>query len=256
MVRENHLSRLALAVLIFAAVGVVAQGEGHDSGVPTATHPKLDCSRCHQVVASIGSMQPAPSPINQCRTCHTSSSLVTADLGQAFHADNSRACSDCHSFHKTSRISASGSEFNLSPASGKALCSGCHSATGDLAQLSPGHRMAAKIFHSNADELRGLNASQACMICHSENRKVQIDGNSSIEAPRFSERHTHPLGEISSEKTGEQGTRIREQIDSRLHLFNNRIECQTCHSLGSTSRYRLVAFDTPSELCAGCHLID
>ena len=255
MVRENRISRFALAILIFAAVGVVAKGEGHDSGT-TAMHRKLDCSHCHQVIASIGSMQPAPSPINQCRTCHTASSLVTSDLGRTFHSDNARSCAECHSFHETSRISAAGKEFNLSPASGKGLCSGCHAATGTLTNLSPGHLLAAKIFHSNAEEIRGLSASQACMICHSENRSVQIDGNSSIEAPRFSERHTHPVGEISHTYVGSQGTRLRSPIDSRLHVFGNRIECATCHNLASTTRHRLAGFENPQDLCAGCHVVD
>jgi predicted CXXCH cytochrome family protein len=141
-------------------------------------------------------------------------------------------------------------------ATGKALCSGCHTVASRLANLSPGHQMAAKIFHSNSDELRGLDASQACMICHSENRNVQIDGNASISAPRFSERHTHPLGEIAYDYVGRQGTRIRQKIDARLQIFNNRIECQTCHNLGSTTRYRLAGFETPQELCAGCHIVD
>ncbi len=144
----------------------------------------------------------------------------------------------------------------MSPSTGKALCVGCHNPSGALSNLSPGHVLAAKIFHSNADELKGLNASQACMICHSENRSVQIDGNTSVAAPQFNERHTHPLGEISYDYVGSQGTRIRPKIDSRLQIINNRIDCETCHSLGSTTKYRLAGFENTQDLCAGCHLVD
>lgn len=256
MVWKNALSIVFFAAVVLAGVGVIAQSEDHDITKSTSAHKALNCSQCHQVVASIGSTFPGPSPIKQCRTCHSTSSLVQSDLGRIFHSSPERACSDCHSFHHTSAINAAGREFRFSTSSGRALCTACHTGRGDLANLSPGHELAAKLFHSNSEQLTRLTASQACMTCHSENRTVQLDGVSLLSTPQFSDRHTHPLGEVSFSKVGSQGTTIRKNIDPRLHLFGNRIECQTCHDLTSQSKYLLAGFDSPTALCNGCHLTD
>jgi hypothetical protein len=236
------------------SVGVFAESSDHELPKNTSAHGRAECSTCHQVVASIGSTQPILTSVQQCRTCHDPARLTTNKfLAESFHQDPSRPCRDCHSFHESSTISATGTEFRFSQSTGMALCVSCHSGNGSLSSLSEGHLIAAKLYHSNADVLSGLTASEACLVCHSENRTVQIDGLVVSAIPQFSERHMHPLGEIKSTGLMRNGTMIRPTIDARLHLFNNRIECQTCHQLTANTRYCLASFESREELCKGCH---
>jgi len=219
-------------------------------------HTTLECNRCHQVVASIDSEPASSSPLQKCQTCHQRTSLISGLLGETFHANSSRPCSDCHSFHQPSTISVAGAEFRFSETTGLALCASCHSPGARLAMLSPGHLTAARLFHSNVDALSGLDASQACLLCHSEDRVLQVDGMELSTMPQFSERHTHPLGEFRSAYTGSTGSTLRQKIDPRLRLYNNRMECQTCHELTAQTRHLLVSFESPQALCNGCHVIN
>lgn len=256
MNRLRYMFRAAFALLVLAGVGVFAKGEGHDNSKTAAMHKTLDCARCHQVVASLTGVQPGPQPMQQCQSCHPPASLANGPLGQSFHASSTRACSDCHSFHETSRITAAGREFQLSKSSGSALCAACHTPGSSVAGLSPGHIAAARLYHSNNEALSGLSASQACLVCHSENRMVQIDGIELSAVPRFSEQHTHPVGEVRNSNIRSGGSTIRQKFDQRLRLYNGRMECQTCHQLTAQTRHRLVPFETPQALCNGCHDLD
>ena len=248
------ISRVLVAVAVFVGVGVVAQ-TGHDDSSPSsnAAHRAIECSRCHQAVAEIGMSGPTKSPVQLCRSCHNSKMTSNELAAQSFHRDQARPCNDCHSFHETSTISAAGRDFKFSRSSGLGLCVACHSGSGNMRALSEGHRLAANVYHSNNTLLTGLTASQACLVCHSENRTVQIDGLDLTAIPQFSERHMHPLGEVTSTGVMREGTMIRKVIDPRLRLFNNRIECQTCHNLTALTKFRLVEFESQQELCKGCH---
>lgn len=246
--------RYVVGAVVFVGVGVVARPE-HDLERPqsNAAHAGMECSQCHQAVADIGSNLPATNPVLGCRSCHDLAVNRDNRVAHEFHKDQSRQCNECHSFHETSVITAGGADFTFSKAMGTGLCAACHNEAGSLGALSEGHQVAAKIFHSNSDLLKGADASTACLICHSENRTVQIDGMPAGSVPQFSERHMHPLGEIRVDGVIRNGTRVRASRDPRLRLFNNRIECTTCHQLTAITKYRLVEFESQQQLCAGCH---
>ena len=246
--------RFVIAVTVFIGVGVVARPEQNQNPRRgNSTHAGMDCARCHQVVADIGNNLPSRNPAGACRSCHDLATGQANIVAESFHKDRSRQCNECHSFHETSVITAAGTDFTLSPKTGPGLCAACHNGAGSLGALSEGHLTAARIFHSNSGLLEDVDASTACMICHSENRTIQIDGLSVGSIPQFSERHTHPLGEIRSSGVMKNGTRVRADRDPRLHLFNNRIECTTCHQLTAMTKYRLVEFESQPQLCGGCH---
>ena len=256
MFSPRVLARYVVATFLAMTVAGFASG-GEEAGKKSpAAHRTLDCSCCHQVVASLGKIEPGPSPIQQCRTCHDQSILANTPVAGAFHKESGRACSDCHSFHQTSHITAGRNEFTLSNSSGRALCAACHSGVGSLALLSPGHIAAAKLYHSNSGLLAGLDASAACLICHGESRRIEVDGVSLSEVPQFSEQHTHPIGEITRRLHGGREISIREFFDPRLPVYDNRIECQTCHQLTANNHYRLAEFDSPQALCNGCHTLN
>jgi predicted CXXCH cytochrome family protein len=246
--------RFVLAATVFIGVGVVARPEqDQNRRRSNSTHAGMECALCHQAVADIGSNMPSRNPAGACRSCHGLATSRGNIVTESFHKDRSRQCNECHSFHETSVITAAGTDFTFSTKAGAGLCAACHNDAGSPGALSEGHLTAAKLYHSNSDLLKDVDASTACMICHSENRTVQIDGLSVGSTPQFSERHMHPLGEIKSSGGMKNGTRVRTSRDPRLHLFNNRIECTTCHQLTAMTKYRLVEFESQQQLCNGCH---
>lgn len=255
MVRKNALLHLAIGIVLVASIAAVAQPEyTPDHSTTGRTHGGMACGDCHETVADIGATAVvAKNPDRTCGSCHNATLETANSFAAAFHRDKSRRCSSCHSFHETSEITAAGSTFTYSKKSGMGLCAACHNGSGGLDGLSEGHRLAALLFHSNSELLKDVNASTACMVCHATNRVVTINGIAVGNIPQFSDQHTHPLGEVSGIDEVRNTTRIRTTHDPRLPLFDNRMECQTCHQLNAPTQFRLVAFDTPRELCLGCH---
>ena len=242
-------------MVIIIGVSLLGRAENDPSADAAASaHGNIECSLCQPLVASIDAPAGAAIvPTRQCRSCHEPGSQGKSELSNLFHQDPNRSCDGCHFYHDPARIVANGSPFVLSEPAGSVSCLACHNQSGSLAGLSEGHVKAAALFHSDNPALVGLTASQSCLLCHSENRTLQIDGVAVANVPRFDERHMHPIGEMTRSGLQSEGGTIRRSIDPRLRLFNNRIECQTCHSLTSQTRYRLVSFDRPQDLCLGCH---
>jgi predicted CXXCH cytochrome family protein len=46
---------------------------------------------------------------------------------------------------------------------------------------------------------------------------------------------------------------MRNVLDSRIRLFQGKIECVTCHDLTETADDLLVRFEAKYDLCTGCH---
>ncbi len=65
--------------------------------------------------------------------------------------------------------------------------------------------------------------------------------------------HGHPVGVLVIPGSGRDGNRIRSVIDSRIPLFDRRLECESCHALNSASQNLLVGGMSNTELCQGCH---
>ena len=53
--------------------------------------------------------------------------------------------------------------------------------------------------------------------------------------------------------SGRGQNKIRQTLDERIELFDGRIECQTCHSMASQTKYLLADFESATALCQGCH---
>ncbi len=222
-------------------------------------HKGASCSDCHELVAKVGGVGFSRDDLNRkCSQCHQYAMLQKSDRGLGFHGDPERPCLDCHSFHRSSTINARGREFvvddgkKLQPV----LCPSCHAANQNINLLSPGHREAAKIYHSDPKFTYGLSPSQTCLLCHSEESRINQELAGIGYIPRFSEHSNHPVGiEIGSQSGGSKMI-MRDKIDSRLQLLNDKVECQTCHSLISRQKNLLAGFESTNDLCRGCHLIE
>jgi predicted CXXCH cytochrome family protein len=243
----------AIATLVGIMVFFIKPGEsGEDL---RKIHSGVDCTRCHAPVADLTSDDGIPDPGAQCATCHDQARL-NSNTRLPFHQSPTRPCVECHSFHKPDVINIKGQTFHLrfQHQGSQALCGSCHAGNQDMRYLSVGHQRAAALFHSDNQILTGISASDACMTCHlaSGQNNSLAASISDLAVPKF-EQHGHPVSVAVVPGSGVGANRIRMQLDPRIPLFDRKIECATCHSLGSTSRYLLTGSLTPTELCRGCH---
>ncbi len=259
--RHHGLRSIFAGVCLATTIGVILlvipSGEAVDFHV--TDHKDITCTTCHTVVADLESTEnAAPNFDLRCRTCHSNMARVDKETGLTFHTRNLRPCAECHSFHKPEALLAGDRLFamNYSNQSRLTGCYACHGESENTTALSPGHRAAAKVFHSDYKLVSGLGPSELCLVCHSEDASIPPDIlPQGALVPRFSDHANHPVGVQVVMGSGSGENRIRPQIDTRLRLFSGRIECQTCHSLSTTNPGHLVAFKSKADLCLGCHQI-
>lgn len=232
-------------------------------------HRSINCVACHSVVRSKDSGPSASSGIvlNTCSSCHTSESLLQNAFSGSFHVNESRACTSCHGIHEgTLRAGERVFAVSLTESTAATVCGVCHTLGEEVIpnkeNLSEGHKGALEIFHSErAVELNETSASPSavCFECHSEQANAQsasmIAGVNSV-ARVVDEHGSHPVGIEVELGSGFPGARIRENLDSRISLFDGKIECQTCHSMLVGNTFREKEFPVRSDLCQGCHKLD
>lgn len=175
----------------------------------------------------------------------------------SFHTDNSRMCINCHSFHDTKYITVEGVRFqpDFGSEKTKTECIACHRTGYNLDKLSKGHREARKLYHRDARSKADLSPSQSCLTCHSSSlpfNELGIDIDKS-DMPVINTHASHPFEVNVIRGEGSGTNRIRMEIDQRISLNNNQIECQTCHELTSNQPYLVITFENPQDICLGCH---
>jgi hypothetical protein len=91
-----------------------------------------------------------------------------------------------------------------------------------------------------------------CLRCHdnssSSTWKAATDGQLS-----FNTHASHPYGIRVIPGKGNSSNWIAHEIDSRLPMFEGKMECQTCHLLTADNEDLMVPFETKYDLCRGCH---
>jgi hypothetical protein len=247
---------IALAMLI-AMVILFRPGQTEDK--PTEQHSNIPCSKCHEIMAQLNYEGFSTANINdQCRSCHRIVADNTDGIQLEFHRDPKRNCLNCHSFHHSVQLKAGQREFRFEYTNRnlRTLCGTCHGADKSITNLSAGHKEAAKLYHSDHQYLSFLSPSEACLLCHGTEAMVDRNTADISNPPRFNQHKGHPLGVPVTAGSGNGGYGVRQEIDSRLVLYNNRIECQTCHSITSETSDLIAGYTEGSELCTGCHVRD
>jgi predicted CXXCH cytochrome family protein len=216
----------------------------------------VTCSRCHTLAAeNEQGSRSRVDPDRACRDCHdVGGQSIEAGLSPVFHANPGRSCRGCHSFHRAERISVGKRQFafQFGNAALENHCASCHAPGGRLGELSEGHRIAADLYHVDYPELVELSPSGGCLLCHSAKSPPVELQEVSLRTPRFNEGASHPLGVLVT-GSGGRSSQVRYELDSRLQLFDRRIECQTCHLVASSTDDLLVWFGSKYEFCRGCH---
>lgn len=212
-------------------------------------HKANDCGLCHKLVSSLDAS--GFSITNQdCLDCHDPDNTNSSNMGRlSFHKDKSRNCLDCHSYHDKTQIRAKQTsfEFNFESPALRAQCGSCHDESVDLNKISEAHREATAVYHNDAKYLAYLSPSESCMICHSKNSSYSNKALNVRNTPKFDRHATHPIGQQVA------GFNIKSQINSKIKLFNKKIECQTCHNLSSDKKKHISYFEEEYDICMGCH---
>ena len=247
-----------LAVVALVGLGLLVHlSKAKDQA--QSPHQTADCTICHVTVADIGDQSFASfDPSAKCRSCHLRLDSPS-EPRLTFHIDENRRCLDCHIYHSPDEITVGDRTFQGASrrANRRALCASCHGVGEDPGRLSEGHRSAAGLYHSDYAVLAGLSPSEACMICHSDQSRSELVGSLSLTlTPTFSRHGNHPTGIPVILGRRFANSRLKASLDPDIRLFGGRIECQTCHSLSSTSEFHLIAGTDSNGICRKCHEID
>ncbi len=238
-------SWLALALL---ALMLVPSGPLQAEGLPAA-HQNLRCDACH-----VGGAAPDPASAaitQQCQSCHSQAQLSFATESHR----RAKNCLACHSFHAPDQMIVANNPQLQVPLNSvdSPNCRSCHSPESRLANLSPAHRIAADIYHADAQKLVGANPSQACLNCHSKSSTSAWQQKTDGAVLAFNEHASHPYGIDVIPGAGNSSNWIARDIDPRLPLFDGKMECQTCHLLTAGTDDLLRPFEAKYDLCKGCH---
>lgn len=224
-----------------------------DKAAAPTQHQQAACRNCHWQVDPVASTDhDGASNTNQCRLCHTDATTARGSLSEHFHRQMDKQCTQCHSFHETAKLTAGDRQF-ASPADDgvRYQCRSCHNPAGSQANLSEAHLMAAvEFYHAKNGRPTDQSPSQSCQTCHADGAHTETPFDGSRPAITINRIASHPN---ECEVTSSQNRSFRNPIDSRLRLFDNKIQCQSCHSLTSGVDYSLVKFAAPNDLCLGCH---
>ncbi|MCK4574259.1 MAG: hypothetical protein KAU36_07795 [candidate division Zixibacteria bacterium] len=219
-------------------------------------HEGQDCSACHAFVADATQEGMGGGiPDSRCRSCHVLQEPSNSSTVPQFHGRSDKRCAACHSYHSPASIQVGKASFSFDfdNKSAKYQCIACHAPGSDLTKLSIGHRQAADYYHSNLARRRQISPSQTCLACHSSGSSTGNLPEGAGYLPRVMQSASHPIGVKVVPGSGYTRNQIRYYLDPRLPLDDGLMECQTCHQLTSPDENLLIVFDSPYELCRGCH---
>lgn len=224
-----------------------------DKAAAPTQHQQAACRNCHWQVDPVGSTDhDGASNTNQCRSCHIDVASERGSLSEHFHRQVDKECTQCHSFHETAKLNANERQF-ASPADDgvRYQCRSCHNPNGSQTNLSEAHQVAAvKFYHADNRMRIDQSPSQSCLACHAGGAHAGLRFDGSRPAIAINTSASHPN---EREVTSSPNRSFRNPIDSRIRLFENKIQCQSCHSLTSGIEHSLVKFASSYDLCLGCH---
>lgn len=248
-------STVALLTLILM-VGLIYFGEflpnGRAGKLAGHPHDEISCQSCHEINVAKAESQVKTVLSQNCVGCHANQTTATS----LFHSGyGSKDCARCHSFHEPEFVNAAGDTMSLVFAKrAGAVCADCHKEGGVMPEVSAGHREAAALIHSQRTNDLVEAPSKFCLTCHDASRRNNIEAKSSWDVPRFHVSASHVYGETVVAGWSNPGStlQIQDKLPSNLILINDKMECQTCHSMISKHEY-LLSQKIADGLCTGCH---
>ena len=234
--------------LAFGAPDAVSRAEA-----APAEHEAAACSACH----GAGGAGLAGNDADVERTCLTCHEPQLRRGNLAMHTEASGNCLNCHSFHAESAGSSPAAEAQFAAFESNAVsdhCTGCHAEGGALSKLSPGHRVAAELYHRDRQTLRNLSPSEACLLCHGDSPSAAWTRGLDTEPIPLNRHASHPFGVVLRPGDRTEGMPVRSVADPRIPLFSGRMECTSCHLVSVGQDDLLRPFPAKYDLCLGCHV--
>lgn len=221
-----------------------------DSFSDNNPHNSTECANCHSFSKDIRTTKS-----NKCIGCHISLSPEINFQNIDYHEHPNRSCIDCHSFHDTQYLKVDGSKFkyDFKSANANALCITCHQTSSPLENLSDGHREARKLYHSDFDAKATMTPSQTCMVCHGGESHLNTLSFDKSDMPVVNTHASHPYEINLVRGRGNSNNHIKSEINPEINLFENKVECQTCHTLNAENKFLLVNSENESIFCNSCH---
>ncbi len=219
-----------------------------------SAHPHTDiaCQDCHKFASGDSASEFAILDSRVCRECHGQN----LSFGSDFHSETTAVdCAGCHLFHHPELIVIRQDSMSMEFAgTAKGVCRDCH-ADGQLRpEISFDHQVAARQVHSQRTTKFAESPSEFCLSCHDADRNSPGIAGALRQAPRFHVSASHVYGQELIPGFRRSGSRfgIQDEISPSLNIINDRIECQTCHSMISKNDY-LLSRTVEDGLCDSCH---
>ena len=218
---------------------------------------QLCTDACHRTVLTQGYMHPvnvAPRKVS-----------VPVDLPLSLTGEI--VCSTCHDIHVDYRTPYGElSHFLRRGERGKAFCRICHKKTGSPgaghgAYLGEAHFQSRYVVTDSSQELDGM--SKNCISCHDGSfaSSPTIMAGSWVHEKSLiaNDRGSHPIGIDYEACRARRGRKTDLKpipaVDWRIHFFQGKLGCGSCHDPYSLIPKKLVMSDKHSQLCFSCHLI-
>lgn len=224
---------------------------------------------------------------SRCGTCHETNTLFShpVNISPSMQVPEGLplyrgqvVCTTCHvndnpAAHAEARVSdKSLLRMDLTP---EQLCLKCHDPmSGNRVDLHATALNQAHMSRVITDEVNGgvkksLDSdfggeridgeSQMCLTCHDGTvASAASASSSSAFGGSFSDIEVnHPIGvNYDSQSRGmdrDSDLQHKSMLDPRIRLFDNRVGCNSCHSLFSRDDHHLVMSNYGSKLCLSCH---
>ncbi|MFH1218039.1 MAG: cytochrome c3 family protein [Pseudomonadota bacterium] len=224
--------------------------------------PTLACTGCHKDLLASGFMHPIDVKPDK----------VSIPPDFPLSPSGLIVCTTCHGIHG-GYLNSSGetTDFLRRQERGRAFCTSCHSRSGlsgagghELA-LGEAHFQSKYITTGEGQELD--ETSKNCITCHDGTYGSSVSittgvwqHSSSYGGGRSSVGGKHPIGIDYEQARLRHGRktdlRPMSMVDPRIHFFDGRLGCGTCHDPYSHLENDLVMSDARSALCFACHAID
>ena len=242
----KQIIKACFTIIFGATIQFVAS-----SGVAAeAAHQTVSCSLCHSS-SSISSASFSAPVSKECEACHPSDLFSDSQ----FHAAASNRCIDCHDFHEPEKITINSvaSSWDSTRNFSVGHCQACHDRRGSLKNLSPSHKVAARLYHNGADQLYDASPSEACLWCHSNTSTSNWKNTPGVGTLAFNTHASHPYSIRVLPGVNSTSNWVQNDIDPQIPLFDGFMECQTCHLLTSGNETSMIPFPNEYDLCNGCH---
>jgi predicted CXXCH cytochrome family protein len=248
-------------------------------------HAFTQCSTCHIMKDPSGSGFASREMIGQvtqiCRECHEKDLaegyshpvdvqprliIVPEDMPLSLFGKQLQ-CSTCHDVHADMFTAYGTSSYFLRrQETGQAFCDICHGnfGTGRMRHegtMAEAHFRSKYIVTNMGQDIDPMSAN--CLTCHDGS----LGSSTTVQVGKW--RHekqfiqhdqgSHPIGIYYESVRHSRGrkTDLKPifEVDRRIHFFDGKVGCGSCHNPYSPIPKRLVMRDDHSRLCLSCHIV-